>query len=80
MFNLYLWVLKSFCFNFDLTLASVLKSVMKCFLKTLFEKECKCKKDFVFLREQVSKNHLPTRKRNRSMLFSFRQYYPTIDE
>ena len=48
--------------------------------KFLFER-CKCEKFFFcFLKEQVSKNHLPTRKKNQFVLMSFRQCYPTIDE
>ena len=49
--------------------------------ESLFER-CKCEKDFifVFLKEQVLKNHLPTLKGNRYMLMSFRQGYTTINE
>ena len=32
------------------------------------------------MNEQVSKNYLPTRKKNRSMFVSFRQRYPIISE
>ena len=37
-------------------------------------------KSFCFLKEQVSKNHLPTRKRNGSMLMSFRLVFQAMDE
>ena len=80
LLSLCLWVWKSF-FVWKLRFNSCFcpQECNEVFLKTLFEK-CKCEKFFCFLKEQVSKNHLPTRKRNRSMLISFRQWYPTIDE
>ena len=37
-------------------------------------------KSFYFLKEQVLKNHLPTRKGNHSMISSFRKCYPTMNE
>ena len=58
------FILKSFCFYFVLTLASVFKSVTKCFWNFCLKK-CTCEKKFDF--EQVLKNYLPTRKR---MFFS----------
>ena len=70
---------KVFVWNFDLTLASVLKSVMKCF-ENFVRKRSVSVRRVLFLKEQVSKNYLPTRKKNRSMLISFRHCYPTIDE
>ena len=58
---------KKFCFTL-LTLVSVLKSVTKLFLKTLFEK-CLGEKVFVCLSKYLGTN-LPTRKR--SVHFPFR--------
>ena len=45
--------LKSFCFDFDLTLASVFKSVTKLFLKTLLERSVSVKK-FVWIEPVLS--------------------------
>ena len=61
-----MFVLKSFCFYFVLTLASVFKSVTKCFLKTLFEKSVSLEK---FDYEQVPTSVYLLEKR--MSLFSF---------
>ena len=68
-----------------------LRYLLKVFSKIAFLCVCGFERSFLFerckwenfcfvLKERVLKNHLPTRKRNQSMLMSFRQCYPTMNE
>ena len=66
-----------FLFYFVLTLVSVLKSVTKLFLKTLFEKSVSVEK-FVMSKYLLASTY--SEKNIVSILVSFRQCYPTIEK